>query len=275
MPLVDNSVMNLLIGRKSEYSRIRLWGGVGWGVSATILGPILERAGLSWSFIGYLFFMGIMLIVAWQLPVAQERSPHSLRAGLHILLTNRNFLILLVVAVTQGMSLGVINTYLFLHLDALGASRTLMALSLTSATIAELFVWLIAARLLRKWGMAWMLALAMSGTAVRLFGYVWMPSPLWVLPISLLHAFTFAFFWAAGVAYADEIAPKGLSATAQTIFSGTAMGLGQTVGALVGGVIYQQYGVLATFSVMGGIEVVVLGGFLLLQQRELRARLAH
>ncbi len=274
IPLIDNSVMNLLVGRKSEYSRIRLWGAVGWGLAATILGPILERAGLSWSFIGYLFFMSLLLVIVWQLPAAQASPSFSLRAGLQKLLTNRDFIILLAVALTQGLSLGVINTYLFLHLDALGATRTLMALSLTAATVAELIVWLVAARLLREWGMAWMLVAAMVGTAVRLFGYVWMPTPLWVLPISLLHAFTFAFFWSAGVAYADEVAPQGLSATAQTLFSGTSMGLGQALGALMGGFVYQQYGVIATFVVMGIVELLVLTMFLLLQQRELRARLA-
>lgn len=275
IPFVDNSVMNLLTGRKSEYSMIRFWGGVGWGIAATILAPILERAGLSWSFIGYLFFMSLLLIVVWQLPVAQAPPQHTLRAGLHQLLTNRNFLILLAVALAQGMSLGVINTYLFLHLDALGASRSLMAFSLTASTVAELLVWLVAARLLREWGMAWMLVAAMVGTIIRLFGYVWMPTPIWVLPISTLHAFTFAFFWAAGVAYADEVAPQGLSATAQTIFSGTSMGLGQALGALMGGFIYQQSGVLATFVVMGVIEMAILIVFLFLQQRELRARLAR
>lgn len=274
IPLIDNSVMNLLTGRKSEYSQIRFWGGVGWGVAATILGPLLERAGLSWSFIGYLFFMSLLLIVVWRLPTAQPPPQSTLRAGLHKLITNRNFLILLAVALTQGMSLGVINNYLFLHLQALGASRTLMALSLTASTVAELLVWLIAARLLRSWGMAWMLVAAMGGTVVRLFAYVWMPTPLWVLPISTLHAFTFAFFWAAGVAYADEVAPQGVGATAQTLFSGTSMGLGSALGAVMGGFVYQQYDLLTTFIVMGTIEVVVLCGFLALQQRELRARIA-
>src|SRR5690606_2392612 len=40
VPLVDNAVMSILGKDKSGYGRVRLWGSLGWGMAATLLGPI-------------------------------------------------------------------------------------------------------------------------------------------------------------------------------------------------------------------------------------------
>jgi predicted MFS family arabinose efflux permease len=63
-----------------------------------------------------------------------------------------------------------------------------------------------------------------------------------ILPVQLLHGLTFSLTWAAGVSYARQIAPAGMSATAQGLFSGTFFGLGGSVGALMGGILYQTVG---------------------------------
>lgn len=260
VPLMDNTTLALLGGRRAEYGRLRLWGGVGWGITATLLGPILERAGLHWAFNLFLSLMLVTFAVAWLLPPVPipPVTHHSYRAGLRILLTAPRFLLLLAIALVAGMSLSVIVNYLFLHMAALGASRTLMALSVTAATISEIPLWFIANRLLTRWGVTPMLALSLLATAVRTFVYSWMPVPWLVLPINLLHGFTFALLWTAGVAFADEIAPPGLGATAQGIFAGTSMGLGSALGAFLGGLLYDSYGLVTLFQATGALLLVAV-----------------
>jgi hypothetical protein len=41
-----------------------------------------------------------------------------------------------------------------------------------------------------------------------------------VLPVEMLHGFTFALAWAAGTAFVSKIAPPGLETTTQAIFYG-------------------------------------------------------
>jgi MFS family permease len=38
IPLVDNSVLEMLGTQRAEYGKVRLWGSVGWGVVATLIG---------------------------------------------------------------------------------------------------------------------------------------------------------------------------------------------------------------------------------------------
>ncbi|HEX6386815.1 MAG TPA: major facilitator superfamily domain-containing protein 6, partial [Anaerolineae bacterium] len=248
IPLTDNSVLVLLGGRKAEYGKLRLWGGVGWAVAATLLGPVLQRAGLSWAFYSFLLFLFVAFVVAWRMPVLSTTAHQAYRAGLRILLTSPRFLLLLAVALVYGASLSVFLKYLFLYLETLNASRTLMALSLVTATISELPLWVVTHRLIQRWGTSRMLAIALVAMCIRAFAYALISAPWLVLPINLLHGLSFALLWAGGVAAADAIAPPGLGATAQGIFAGVVMGLGAGVGGFAGGVLYDSIGPVALFQ---------------------------
>lgn len=45
-----------------------------------------------------------------------------------------------------------------------------------------------------------------------------------VLPVELLHGFTFALAWGTGTAYSSWIAPPGLESTTQALFQGLYFG---------------------------------------------------
>jgi MFS transporter, PPP family, 3-phenylpropionic acid transporter len=258
VPLMDNSVLALLGSQKEAYGKLRLWGAVGWGLAAALLGPVLQRGGLQWTFYGFLIFIAGAFLVAWQTPVVVSPIQQKYGAGLRRLLAHPAFLLLLGVAFVHGISLTIMMNFLFLHLEKLGASRTLMALSLTVATASEIPFWFISGWLLRRWGVRRMMALSLAVTAVRAFAYTFMSAPWLVLPISLLHGPSFALMWSAGVAYADRVAPSGLRATAQAVFAAMTMGLGAAVGALLGGVLYDEVGPVVLFQIVGALLLLSL-----------------
>lgn len=270
IPLVDNSVMALLGTRKSEYGRVRVWGAYGWGSVGAIVGVLIQRSGLGWAFTGYLILMTALFLVAIRLRIVSTSLGGTFSSGLRVLMTNTQWVIFIAVALTVGMSLGIFLNYLFLYLEELGTSSTIMGLSLAVATISEIPVFLYSKKLLDRWGAKALLASAIFFTVVRAFAYVLMTAPWQVLPISLLHGPTFAAMWAAGVAYADESAPPGLGATAQGIFSGVVLGLGVALGAFVGGFLYEAYGALVVFQFAGWAALMALIIFLWVNRRSVK-----
>lgn len=270
IPLVDNSVMALLGTRKSEYGRVRVWGAYGWGIVAAIVGVLIQRSGLGWVFTGYLVMMAALFLVAIRLRIVSTSLGGTFSSSLRVLMTNKQWVIFIAVALTVGMSLGIFINYLFLYLEELGTSSTVMGLTLTVATISEIPVFLYSKKLLDRWGAKVLLASAIFFTVVRAFAYVLMTAPWQVLPISLLHGPTFAAMWAAGVAYADESAPPGLGATAQGIFSGVVLGLGVALGAFVGGFLYEAYGALVVFQFAGWAALMALIIFLWVNRRSVK-----
>lgn len=258
IPLVDNSVMTRLGARKNEYGRVRVWGSYGWGIVAIFVGVLIEQNGLASAFTTYLILMVVLFVIGLKLPVRVASSGIKMLSGFRTLLGNGRWLLFLAVAIVEGMSLGIFLNYLFLYLEEMGASAVIMALSLTFSTISEIPIFLYAKRILERWGAPMLLAFSMVATIVRAFAYVSMSVPWQVLPISLLHGPTFAAMWAAGVAYADEMAPVGLGATAQGMFSGASMGLGLAIGAIAGGYLYELNGAVAAFRWAGWMGVIAL-----------------
>ena len=258
LSIVDNSVMTLLGERKDEYGLERVWGSIGWGVSAILAGVLIQRLGLQWAFYGYLFLFGVLFVVAMRLPIPKVTITNNFWQGLRSFATNSRWLIFLAVALVQGLALGVFLNFLFLRLSDMGSSRTMMSLSLTVATFSEIPFFLMGHKLLRRWTPVQLLAIATILTVLRAFLYAGMTAPWQVLVISLLHGPTFAMMWTAGVAYAMSIAPKGLGTTALGVFSGVVFGLGSATGAMTGGWLYQHMGGVAPFIWVGVASMLAL-----------------
>lgn len=267
LPIIDSSVMTLLGERRDQYGLERVWGSIGWGVSALFAGMLIQRLGLHWAFYGFLLLYGLLFFIALRFPIPDVSIASNFWQGLRQFAADSRWVLFLVVALVEGMSLGIFLNFLFLHLSDMGASRSIMSLSLTVATFSEVPVFLAGHKLLRRWTPVQLLAFSMALTAIRSFLYVAMAAPWQVLVISLLHGPTYAVMWTAGVAYATQMAPAGLRTTAMGVFSGMVFGLGSALGALTGGWLYQHVGGVAPFAWAGVASLLAVIPFIWVNRR--------
>jgi PPP family 3-phenylpropionic acid transporter len=256
LPLVDSTVVAMLGERKKEYGKQRLWGAVGWGLAAPAAGVLIDRTGLDWAFYGYLVLMCGGLVVSTRLPVSRASIGARFWRGLRSLATNWQWIVFLVAILIGFLGLSIAINFLFLYMSSLGASKTLMGVSLTVATVSELPVWFFSSRMLERWGTRGVLTLSLLACAAQGFAYSLIRAPWLVLPIQLLHGPAFSAMWAAGVSYASEMAPEGMGATAQGLFQGVAMGLRSALGAFLGGILYDSVGPVMMFR-WGGVSALI------------------
>ncbi|MEZ4861290.1 MAG: major facilitator superfamily domain-containing protein 6 [Caldilineaceae bacterium] len=267
MPLVDNSVLLLLGEHKAEYGKQRLWGALGWGVAGALFGLIIERFGLSWAFIGSFCFLTGCLLAAQRLAIQPVALGEPFWRGVRFFVTRWPWLVFLITVFINGMAAGVGNNFLFLYLEQLHASKSLMGISLLVATASETPIFFFGDRLLQRWGARGLLTIALLANVVRMFSYALMPAAWFVLPINLLHGLTFSAMWMAGVAYANRAAPVGMGATAQGLLSGISMGLAGATGAFLGGNLYEWVGPATTFAWAGSAVLVGVLFFAVAGQR--------
>jgi PPP family 3-phenylpropionic acid transporter len=257
IPLVDNSVMTMLGERSRLYGKQRVWVSIGWGVSAAGAGLLVDRYGQGISFYVYIFFFIILAFISTRFRMSRGAIVLPFWQGMRALASNRALIVFLITTLFASMGSAIVNNYVFIYLKDLGASGSLLGISLTVATLSEMPVFFFSATLLRIFGARGLLLLSLSAYVVRLMAYTLIP-PVWLLlPINLLHGLTFAALWAAGVSYANEVAPTGMGATAQGLFTGVTMGLGSAVGAVVAGLIFETYGPLVMFR--AGAVIVLVG----------------
>ena len=265
--LVDSAVLTMLGDYKERYGRVRLWGTVGYGAIAPFAGYLIGRLGLKWAFWGYAILMLGGFLIVTRIPFRQSRSTGSFRGGMRALLGNRPWMLFLVMVFIAGIGNATINNYLFVYMQSLGASNILMGFALTASTLSEIPAMFFSDRLLRRFGARGMLIIAMTTIGLRLICYSLTTQPWVVLLIQLCHGLTFAAIFTAGVYYADQVAPPGMKATTQGMFSGTLMGFGSAAGGLLGGLLLESFSPGGMYGFIGTLVLVGLIAFLLVERR--------
>ena len=265
--LVDSAVLTQLGDHKERYGRIRAWGTIGYGVIAPFASTLIGRLGLQWAFWGYAILMLCGLLVIIRVPFHQSHSTGSFGGGMRLLFANRAWMLFLAMVFIAGIGMATINNYLFLYLQDLGASKTLMGIALTISTISEIPAMFFSDRLLRRLGARGMLVVAMTTIGLRLIVYSLATQTWVVLLVQLCHGLTFAAIYTAGVHFADKVAPPGMKATSQGMFTGTLMGFGSAVGGLVGGLLLDRFSPGGMYGFIGTLVLIGLIIFLLVERR--------
>ncbi|MCJ7624021.1 MAG: MFS transporter [Anaerolineaceae bacterium] len=242
IPLMDDTVLTLLADWKNQYGRQRVWGAIGWGLSAPIIGYLIERNDLQWAFLGYAGFMFIGLLILQKITFPRVDTKEPFWHGVRVFLSNRTWLLFLFLVFAGGAGQAVIFNYLFLYMNDMGASKTMMGFALTFATISELPVFFFSNRLLSRWSAKSLFVFATAVYIIRAMALSFVTVPWIILITQLFHGLTFSVMWVAGVAYANEIAPPGYGAIAQGLLSGVFMGVATASGTLLGGILYQDFG---------------------------------
>lgn len=259
-PLIDSYSLRFLGPRQADYGSLRVWGAVGWGVSAPAVGFLIRELGIAAIFYASATLVLIGLVALIGLPRIQTEShAPSVRDTLS-LLKSRSWRLFLFCVFLVGVCANVLEHYFVLFLDDLGGSEWSFGVSVAVASVSEIPVFILTALLIRRWGAGGILLFAFLFYAIRAGVYAAIQNPLLAIPAQILHGPTFSALWAGGVGFAADRAPRGLGATAQAMFNGIFMGVAAAVGAILGGLLYDVMGLRNTFLICGGISLL---GFVL------------
>jgi MFS family permease len=261
LALADYSVINMLGDKSYEYGRLRIWGAVSYGLSAWITGWLVERYGTPVLFIIFSVSMAVAVLVSTQMQAPRLNRTQSFWLGARKLVSDFRWYAFLLGLFLVGLSFSSINNFFILFMKSLGGGEGLFGLSVAFAGVSELPTFLFSSILLRKLTARRMLILGVMMMIVRCTLISLLVDPRMALALQLMHGLTFSMIWIAGVSYANEIAPPGMGATAQALFSSTLLGLGNGVGALLGSQVYAAFGPASLYR---AAAVSALCGFVFL-----------
>ena len=274
-PLVDSTALEVAELSQRSYGELRVWGTVGFVISAWALGRIVESTNLKVLFYGYVLLTLGSLVLSLCLPPRREQWRGTAIRGLGIFLTDRVFLLFLASVFLLSVAAMAVDNFFALYLDAIGVAEGLMGLIWALAALSEVPVMFFSEAFLRRFTTRQFLAISFAVYALQWFLYSQITSPIMILLLQLLHGLSYGAFVVAGVLYTNERAPEGLSATAQSLFTGVTMGLAGAMGAPIGGWLYDWVGVGNLFRLCSLAAVFALALFLLLpNQRGRRARVS-
>ena len=260
LPQFEATTLHFLGTDSSRYSRIRLWGSIGFITLVISLGPLLDYSGVQvLPHYLLLLYLGIWFATLG-VPSLKSSYPHNKPVHSIILtLKKRPVIAALTVCFLMQFSFGSYYAFFSIYLEQHGYTKSAVGVLWALGAAAEIFVFLTMHRLLPKFGARLLMCIAFAATALRwLCISRFVELNLIVALTQLLHAFGFGMFHATMIHLIHQYFPTEHKGRGQALYSSLSFGAGGALGAFISGFILQYYSGSAVFGFAGLIALIGL-----------------
>jgi PPP family 3-phenylpropionic acid transporter len=260
LPQLEATTMNHLGSETRRYSRIRLWGSVGFILTVAGLGPLLDRYGA-----GLLPAVLLALFIAiWlsSLAVPESAADHGkpVQEPLRRVLGRPMVVSLFSICFLVQASHGPYYTFFTIYLENFGYSRTSIGQLWALGVFAEIGIFMLMPRLLSRFGARQLLLIATGLTSLR-----WLMIavfPLHVVLIGLaqtLHAGSFGLYHAVSIHLVHRLFTGIHQGRGQALYSSVSFGAGGAAGSLASGYLWEGLGPEPMFLLAAVVSLMALG----------------
>lgn len=251
VPLVDSTTVEAVKREPGHsYARTRLWGSIGFVVTAQGLGLLLAARGdrpadAAMPF-AYLACIAGFTAVAQGFARAPEakgasgQRPHW-RDAL-ALLRNPRLLLLLAICAIHWAACAPYHLMFGVLVRDHGLSSGVTGAGLSLGVLAEVLALLSFPALLRRFPVRALFAVAFAGSALRWALVGAAHGAVALVSLQLLHALSFGIWWGCAVEAMQQVVPVRLRATGQAIFSAVVFAGGNALGYALSGRGYDRFG---------------------------------
>ncbi|UCC21506.1 MAG: MFS transporter [Planctomycetota bacterium] len=259
--LLDSTILDYVKERQdSSYGRFRMWGAIGWTVSAPIVGWIITGRSITLIFP---ISMAVMLL-GWlagflrrdksrAVPATSEASWQNLSG----VLRNWRLIVFLVIAFFYGIGSAPVWSFFGVYLKDIGASRQLMGVAFGLDAAIELPFYFFSNFFVKRFGAKRVLTFAVLMFAVRLFLYSVISTPILAVSVELMHGLSYSLFIVSAVEYVNELVPAAWRATGQSLYAAACFGAGTFAGNTFAGYLYDQMPLQQVYRFIGWLLLVV------------------
>jgi len=261
VPALNDAVtMKMIRQFGGLYSDIRVWGSIGFVVSAVLMGKLIERS-QNYAEISVIALIGCYtatLFASFFLGSKDvEHKPVNYRS-VQKLFENRKIVVLFLASSLHWASTMPYHGFLPVHVRDIQMASSIAGICFGVAGIAEIVMMSQSRRLFHLFRPHQLFSLSLLMTAIRWFVMTLDLSEELLVVIQLLHAFTFAGFFVSAIEIILEEIPDELRATGQGLFFAASFGLGGGIGSILSGYVYEIRGGDAAFMVGGFLSLFAL-----------------
>lgn len=260
LPQFEVITLRYLGQEKAYYSRIRLWGSVGFVLAVVLIGLLLDQTGIAvlpWV------VLGLMLLIwlnALAVPVTSEPAVDGKAAGSRMgpILRQPQVIAFFAVCFLVQLSHGPYYTFYSVMMQELGYTRSEIGLLWALGVMAEIVLFIFMPRLLQRFSIRGIMLASLVLCVLRwgLTG-IW-PEQLQVMLFAqLLHAATFGSLHAVGIALVQHYFGSETQGRGQALFSSLGFGAGGAAGAVLAGQLWSSWG-QASFLLAAGAAAVAI-----------------
>jgi PPP family 3-phenylpropionic acid transporter len=258
LPQYEALCMESLGNQLDRYSRVRLWGSLGFVITVGVLGAVFDQWGIVLLPVIMWILMVLITVNTWL--VSQDKRPKEQvlgQASFLSLLTSKAVIGFIVVNIFLQISFGPYYTFFSIFLESAGYSASLIGAFWAIGVIAEVILFWQFGRIMHLMSWRTWIAVSLIVTGIRwaLTGYL-LHSVWTLILLQTLHAFSFAAMHAVSMRYIQSLFPGSLQARGQALYSSVSFGLGGAIGAFASGLLWESLGGTLVFLLAGIVSML-------------------
>jgi PPP family 3-phenylpropionic acid transporter len=249
LPQFEATTLTHLGDSFHAYTRIRVWGSVGFISAVWILGSVFAHYDIALLPAIILTLMVLILLVSLTVPEQAAGHMHLQHDSLLNVLKRPEVIALLVVCFLMQVSHAPYYTFYSIYLEDNGYSRTFIGEMWALGVIAEVVVFLFMHRLVLYFKLKALLLVSLLASFLRwyLIGY-FIDSSMLLIMAQLFHAATFGIYHATAIQLIHRYFKGRLQGRGQALYSSMSFGAGLSIGSLASGYIWEGLGPLACYQ---------------------------
>jgi len=259
LPQMEAITLFYLGKNTDQYSRIRLWGSVGFIVTVIILGWLFNSIDVTWLpviIVGLLcsIFLSSLLIPEKKIIYTLQNN-HSVRQ----ILLQPPVIALFCCCFLLQASHGVYHTFYSIYLEQFGYSRIFIGQLWALGVISEVVIFIFMRHILAHFNLHTLFIFTFVLTACRwlLIGFGIQMIAILIFA-QLLHAVSFGLFHAVSIQFIHRYFNGRLQARGQALYASIGFGAGNGLGSLCSGYAWESLGPQVTFIISAALCVIAV-----------------
>jgi PPP family 3-phenylpropionic acid transporter len=277
IPMVDSKAVRM-VGQRDRFGRARAWGSAAFIAIAFATGAAIGRFGPVGMFVLYgpmLVGTGLAAFALLRMPGDDRggRSPETRSRGRVAGALSAFSLTTIAGAIRQPIigrffvgsivvwtAFATVQTFISLRVVQLGGDATVVGATWSIAALTEIPLRFAFPNLARRFGAERLVIIGAIAFGLRAAAVAFVASPWAVVAVSPLGGIGFAFFYVGTVTWVAGAVTRRVQATAQGVFTGTAVSVGAIGGSIIGGLIGGAFSlpILFGLAAVGHVLGVVL-----------------
>ena len=265
LPLAESLTLAHLATTDGHYSRIRLWGSIGFIVASLFLGYLIDLQGINILLWVLLITQAIIFFLSNTIPEAKEIHHKKNDLPIWKIIKTPSVVALLIGCTLMVSAHGVLYNFYSIYLKEHGYSSATIGWLWAVGVICEIFIFMLMPKILRRYSLKTILLISLFLGVIRFILIGASPDHFYLLLIAqMFHAATFGSFHAASIEVIAYFFKGRNQSRGQAIYNSVAYGIGGTIGGLGGGYLIQYLGgqlgfMIAAISPLIGFVVIWYG----------------
>nr|WP_179122174.1 MFS transporter [Caloramator quimbayensis] len=235
-----------------QFGKIRLMGSLGYAIAALLLGILIKKLGIEFSFISYSILMLCTILILKTIKFKGKRTRIPIDFyDISKLIRDKKFVLIVISAMFASISMGANGNYISILIQKTGGDVSKLGIVWFVIAMSELPFLFLGNKIMKKTGVLNLYIIGILFFVIRFFLSSQCTSYNAVILVQFMQSITFPLYLLTTIEYININSTSNLKTSALTAFTALAGGLGGLLGNIGGGFILQIKDIFFLYKVLG------------------------